>query len=182
MQAAHDALIDFIVYRELFAGVLWIGFEGSEDLAPLVFSKVLSRDDCHFFFFVELLVQLGVLLRDLTDEDKTLVFGKDLKEGKGGSTEWSGLLKSTVKLCNFFGTDSCVLSEHTEGLAVRVKSTQVLHVFEHVVEMAILGCSGEKNASIAPFNCIFLAWSFIVWSRLNLLDITDSEGLEKILS
>jgi hypothetical protein len=48
--------------------------------------------------------------------------------------------------------------------------------------MAILGCSGEKNASIAPFNCIFLARSLIVWSRLNLFDITDSEGLEKIPS
>ena len=107
---------------------------------------------------------------------------KDLQEFDSQWMEGSNTLKSLIELSHFLGTDTSVLSEHTEGLAVRVKSTQVLHVFEHVVEMAILGCSGEKNASIAPLNCIFLARSFIVWSRLNLFDITDSEGLEKIPS
>ena len=81
---------------------------------------------------------------------------------------------------NFLSTDTCILCEQTEGLAVGVKSKQVLHVFENVVEMAILGSSGEENTSIAPFNCVFFAGSLIVRCRFNHLNITHSERLEKI--
>ena len=89
-------------------------------------------------------------------------------------------MEGRVELRNFLCTDTSVLSEQTECLTVSVKSTQVPHVFENGVEMAILGGCGEENTSIAPLNGVFLAGSFVVGSRLNLLDVTHSPWLEKI--
>ena len=36
LEASHDGLINFVLNSELFAGVLWVGLQGSDDLVPLI--------------------------------------------------------------------------------------------------------------------------------------------------
>ena len=87
-------------------------------------------------------------------------------------------MERVVQKLDFFGTNTGVFGELSEALAVGVKLGQVHHVFINFIKSCFLRSSLEKHVSVATFNCVFVAWSFIVWGALNFLDVTETERLE----
>jgi len=119
------------------------------------------------------LVKLAVSIGNLTNVDESLVLGQHLEELEGDIAEWSGGLESLVKLLDLLGSDSLVLSEESEGLAVGEELLKIFDILENVVELALSGGVSEKNTGVSAFDSIFLAWWLVVWGRLDLLDVAN---------
>lgn len=179
LEASEDGLIDLEFNDELLALVLGVGLEAAEDLLLLVLGEAVRGDDGDLLFFVELLVELGVLLGDLLDEHQTLVLSEHLDETDGHCVEVSCLLKALVELTDLLNANSGILGEKLEALRVSVELAQELHIFIHVVESTFLRGSCEEHASIATWDGVFLGGRLVVGSRLDLLHVSEREGLEE---
>jgi hypothetical protein len=95
--------------------------------------------------------------------------------------EGRGLEKRFIQKLDFFVTHSCVLRKLAERFAVSVKLRQVHHVFVHIVQCLTRAGSREKNAGVATLNCIFLAWRFVVWGGVDLVDLSKGKGAKQAL-
>jgi hypothetical protein len=81
--------------------------------------QLLSRDYSDLLLFVELLVELLVLLSNFLDEHETLVFGKDFNKLDCHCVEFgSSVLQSLIEGLNFLHSHACVLGELLERLGV----------------------------------------------------------------
>lgn len=65
--------VNLVLDREGFSAILRIRLQCFENLASLVRGESFSRDYRYLFFFVELLVELLVLMCDSFDVDEALV-------------------------------------------------------------------------------------------------------------
>ena len=181
LQAAENRLLDLELDDELLALVLGVRLQGSENLLLLVSGEAVGGDDGDLLLLVELLVELGVLLGDLLDEHEALVLGEDLDEAGGHVVEVAGLAQARIEGADLLAADAGVLRELLEALAVRVELADELHVLEHVVERALLGGGREENGRVAAWDRVLLRRGLVVGGRLNLLNVTKSEWLVKIL-
>ena len=164
LKATKDGLINLVVNSELLAGVLGVGLEGGDNLRLLVGVELRGRDDGDLLLLVELLVELGVLVRDAVEAVETLVLVQHLDESLSGSADTSNFLKDLVELSNLLRSDALVLSEESEHLAVLVDLLEVAHILEDVVEVAVHGGSGEEYAGVTAINGVFLGGRLVVSS------------------
>lgn len=176
LQSTENSLIDLELDLEFLVLVLGVGLEAVENLLLLVLGKAVGRDHGDLLLLVELLVELGILLRDFLDEHQTLVLSEDLNEADGHCVEVASLLEALVELTDLLHADTSVLGEQLEALRVGVQLAQELHVFVHVVKGALLRSGGEEHASIAAWDGVFLGRRLVVGGGLDLLHITEGEG------
>jgi len=69
-----------------------------------------------------------------------------------GIAKRSSLFEGLVEQSDFFSTNTAILSEVTERLAMTVELLQIHHILVYVEEGVLLGGSREKNASIATLD------------------------------
>ena len=179
LETSENGTIDLVLNSEFFSFVSGVGFKGREDLVSLGAGKLSSRDNCDFLLLVELSVQLLELLSNLLNEHKSLVLSKNSQEVDSGIGEGSSLEESLVEQFDFLLANTSVLGELTELLGVNIQLAEVGHVLVDVVESASLGGSGEENGSVSALDGVFLAGGSVVGGRVELLDVSKREGLEK---
>lgn len=140
----------------MLASVLGVALKRGDDLVLLTIREGNGRNDRDLLFLVELLVQFSVLGANLLDVNETLVFSKDSQEVDCGIAERSSLSEGLVEQSHFFGTDTAILSEEAERLAMTIELLQVHHILVYVEEGVVLGGSGEENACIATLDRVLL--------------------------
>jgi len=180
LEAAEDVGIHLVLNGEFFAFVLGVLLEGEENLVSLSVVQLIGRDNSDLLFLVELRVQFLVLLSNLLNENKSLVLSEHCQEVHSEVGEGGGLQKSVVQKFDFLSADTLVLGEHTEVLAVGVQLAKVNHILKHVVKGSLLGGGNEKNAGVSAFDGVFLAGGFVIGGRVDFLDVSEGEGLEKV--
>ena len=144
----------------------------------LVGGEAVGGNHSDLLFFVELLIELGVLLGNLLDEHQALVLCEDLDEADGHLVEVTGLAQTCVEGADLLATDTGILCELLEAFTVCVELSNEFHVFEYIVKSSLLGGGCEEDGCIAPWDGILLGRGLVIRSRLNLLNVTESEWLE----
>jgi hypothetical protein len=147
-------------------------------LLLLVGGEAVGGNHSDLLFFVELLIELGVLLGNLLDEHQALVLGEDLDEADGHLVEVTGLAQTCVEGADLLATDTGILCELLEAFTVGIELSNEFHVFEYIVKSSLLGGSCEEDGCIAAWDGILLGRGLVIRSRLNLLNVTESEWLE----
>mmetsp|Transcript_95619 Transcript_95619/g.131494 ORF Transcript_95619/g.131494 Transcript_95619/m.131494 type:complete len:253 (-) Transcript_95619:7-765(-) len=175
LETTKNGGLNLVLNGEFFATVFRVGLESIQNLLLLVGIQFFGRDNGDLLLFVKFLIQLFVLLSDLVDVDKSLVLSEYLKEPEGNTVERSSLGQSIVKLLDFLGANTLVLSELSERFGVLVDLRKILHILVHVVESLILRSSGEEHVRVATLNGVFHGRRHVTRSRINLLDITERE-------
>ena len=140
----------------------------------------MSRDDSDLFFFIELLVKLEILFRNIVDIHKSFALTADFYEFVGNSVEVTEAPESFVKEGDFFISNSCVPCEKFKCFTVFIEDAQIFHVFVNFIESILCGSSCEQDCSKSSFNCVLDNGWFVVRGRVNPLYV-NLESIEKCL-
>ena len=165
---------------EVFAGVFWVGFQGSQHLSLLLLGERSGGNNGDLFFSVELGVELLVSLSDFLDVHQFFVFLEDFNESDCDWLDSSDLDESVSELPNLSRSNTSVLSEELEGFRVLVQKLDIFHVFVNFVKSFLSGGAAEKNTSISSLNCVLNRWGQVIWSGVNHLDVSNGEWLEQV--